>query len=478
MSTILNTQLAVLGAGPGGYAAAFLAAARGISTLLIDSDPAPGGVCLQRGCIPSKALLHAVRLIGDAREAERMGVSFAPPRIDLERLRHWKAEVITRLTTGLANQCRLRGVGWLQGSGRFLDSATLEVTRPDRETVRVAFEKAIVATGSRPARLSGIDMTLPGMMDSTRALALEEIPATLMVVGGGNIGLELGTVYAALGSRVQMVEATSGLLPGVDRDLVRPVAARIGKLYAGVTLNARIRTITSTAAGLRAEVADESGQSVCHEVERILVATGRVAWCEHLGLENTRACCNERGELQVDAGMMSGDPAILAIGDVTGGPMLAHKAAWQARVAVDTLTGAPPPSRMPLIPAVTYTDPELAWAGLLETEARARGIPIRAVRFPWAASGRAQTLERTDGVTKLILDPATGTILGAGVAGVGAGELIAALVLAMEQKATAQDLAHVVHPHPTLSETFMEAAELFTGQCVHYHAPPRPETRS
>ncbi|MBF0127167.1 MAG: dihydrolipoyl dehydrogenase [Magnetococcales bacterium] len=472
---MLNTQIVVIGAGPGGYAAAFLAAGRGFQTLLIDSDAAPGGVCLHRGCIPSKALLHAVRLLTDTRDAEKMGLHFAPPRIDLDRLRAWKEGIVTRLTSGLANQCRLRGVTWMRGTARFLDSTTLELSQPGEEPRSITFQKAILASGSRPVTIPAIDGTLPGVMDSTRALALDGVPASLLVAGGGNIGLELGSVYAALGTRVWVVESAAGILPGVDRDLVRPVAARLGALMAGVSVNAKITSVRPGESGLTVEVEEGLGQTrtVTHQVERVLVAAGRVAMSGHLGLENTRVVCNSRGEVQVDAGMSTADPAILAIGDVVGAPMLAHKAAMQARFAVATLAGEPPPSKAPIIPVVTYTDPELAWAGLMETEARNQGLPVRAVRFPWAASGRAQTLERTDGVTKLVLEPTTGRILGVGITGPGAGELIAAAVLAMEKGATARELAHIVHPHPTLSETFMEAADVFLGHCVHYHAPAR-----
>ncbi|MBF0179984.1 MAG: dihydrolipoyl dehydrogenase [Magnetococcales bacterium] len=468
-----HTQIAVIGAGPGGYAAAFLAAGRGMQTTLIDAEAAPGGVCLHRGCIPSKALLHAVKLLTETREAEKIGLHFAPPRIDLERLRGWKEEVVQRLTNGLAQQCRARGVTWLQGTARFLNSTTLELRRPDQEPQPITFDKAIIATGSRPAAIPGVAMDLPGVMDSSQALRLDAIPASLLVIGGGNIGLELGTVYAALGTRVWVVEAGPGILPGLDRDLVRPVAARLGKIMAGVTVNARIVALTPNGTGLEVVVADGEGRETTHEVERVLVAAGREVVSHGLGLENTRVTRNARGEIQVSAGMMTEDPAILAIGDVTGGPMLAHRAAMQARFAVASLAGYPPPHRQPIIPAVTYTDPELAWAGLLEAEARAKGIETRAVRFPWAASGRAHTLERTDGVTKLVLDPSSGAILGVGITGPGAGELIAAAVVAMEKGATAQDLAHMVHPHPTLSETFAEAADLFLGHCVHYHAPAR-----
>ncbi|MBF0613616.1 MAG: dihydrolipoyl dehydrogenase [Magnetococcales bacterium] len=466
-------QVVVIGAGPGGYTAAFLAAGQGMRTLLVDPD-LPGGVCLQRGCIPSKALLHAARIISESAQATHMGIHFPPPAIDLARLRTWKEEVVTRLTSGLAQQCQLRGVTRIQGMAHLLSSQHIRVESANSPPADITAERIILATGSTPTPLPGVDWHLPGVMDSTRALALETIPASLLVIGGGNIGLELGSVYAALGSRVCLIEAADGILPGADRDLVRPLAARLTKIFASIQTATRVIGVEPlTRDRLRVQVEDQTGQQTTHEVERLLVATGRIPMCAIPGLDATQVTCNAHGAIEVDAGMRTADPAILAIGDVTGGPMLAHKAAAQARIAVATLMGEPPPRRFPILPGVTYTDPEVAWAGLTETQARQQGIPVRAVRFPWAASGRAHTLERTEGVTKWILEPDTGRILGVGICGVGAGELISEGVLAMEQGLIIQDVAHTVHPHPSLSETLMESAEIFFGQCIHFHAPPR-----
>ncbi|MBF0627824.1 MAG: dihydrolipoyl dehydrogenase [Magnetococcales bacterium] len=470
---MMHAQVVVVGAGPGGYSAAFLAAGRGLATVLIDADPAPGGVCLHRGCIPSKALLHAARVISESAAAAQMGIQFAPPRIDLDQLRAWKEQVVTRLTSGLAQQCQLRGVTRIPGQARLLGSNQLEIAREGEAPLRISADHIILATGSRPAPLPGIRELPPGVMDSTDALALETIPASLLVVGAGNIGLELGSAYAVLGARVRVVEAANGILPGADRDLIRPLATRLNSLLDALILQARVVSLAAIPNGVRVEVMEASGQVTCHEVEKVLIATGRTPASDIPGLEQTRVTLDERGAIQVDAAMRTADPAILAIGDVTGGAMLAHKASAQARVAVATLAGEDPPAHAPVLPAVTYTDPEVAWAGLTETAARAQGIAVRALRFPWAASGRAHTLERTEGVTKWICDPVTGRILGVGICGVGAGELLAEGVLAMEQGLTLQELAHCVHPHPTLSETLMEAAEIFSGQCVHFHAPVR-----
>ncbi len=468
-----TTDIAVIGAGPGGYAAAFLAADHGFSVTLIDPEAHPGGVCLHRGCIPSKALLHASRLLEEAREGAHMGIRFGEPVIDLARLRSWKGEVVQRLTGGLGDQSRRRGITYIQGRAHFLDSRRLEVQPTGGDAPRqLGFRHAILATGSRPAGIPGLAADLPGVMDSTAALALETIPKSLLVVGGGNIGLELGTVYASLGSRVSVVEMTAGLLPGADRDLVRPLAKRLAGRLAAIHLKTRVITLEPGDDGLQVTLAGENGRSRTETFEKILIATGRLPNSESLGLERTRVRL-DRGLVRVDAAMKSDDPNILAIGDLIGGPMLAHKAAYEARIAVATLADVSPPPADPVIPAVTYTDPELAWAGLTESAARQRKVPVRAARFPWGASGRAHTLERTEGITKLVLDPDSERILGMGVVGAGAGELIAAGVQAINNGLTARQLSEIIHPHPTLSETVMESAEVFLGHCVHFHAPKR-----
>ncbi|MBF0462176.1 MAG: dihydrolipoyl dehydrogenase [Magnetococcales bacterium] len=465
-----STQVAILGAGPSGYTAAFLAAAHGFSTVLVDAAAQPGGVCLQRGCIPSKALLHVARLLLETREAASMGLQFAPPVVDLERVRTWKAEVVQRLTQGLGEQCQRRGVTFIQGQGRLLDDHTLLVQRADGGEERLAFAQCILATGSRPAGLPGLDPTLPGILDSTQALALTAIPRTLLVVGGGNIGLELGTVYAALGSAVSVVEMAEGLLPGADRDLVRPVAQRLARLFASVQTNTRVVAVQAEEGGLRVTL--QSGETRTEQqVERLLVATGRLPNSQSLGLE-TVGIVPERGFVSVGADKRTAVPHILAIGDLIGGPLLAHKAAHDARMAVATLLGRPPAGQR-VMPAVTYTDPEVAYAGLTETAARQQGITVRTVRFPWAASGRAHTLERTEGLTKWVVDPQSERVLGVGIVGVNAGELLATGVQAIERGLTVGEVAQTIYPHPTLAETLLESAEVFAGECVHYYAPRR-----
>ncbi|MEO5339631.1 MAG: dihydrolipoyl dehydrogenase [Magnetococcus sp. MYC-9] len=466
----LSAQVVVLGAGPGGYAAAFLAAGHGFSTILVDADSQPGGVCLQRGCIPSKALLQVARLLLESREAATMGLCFAPPTLDLHRMRAWKDEVVQRLMHGLAEQCQRRGVHFVQGQGRLLDAHTLLVTGPDGTEQRLAFLHCILATGSRPAGLPWLDLALPGILDSTQALALTQIPRTLLVVGGGAIGLELGTVYAALGSAVSVVEMGDGLLPGVDRDLVRPLAQRLARLFSSVQTNSRVVALQAEAEGF--QVTLQSGELQSEQwADALLIATGRWPNSQHLGLEAVGVAL-EHGFVPVGPDMRTTVPHILAIGDLIGGPMLAHKASDDARRAVATLLGQPPVGPR-VVPAVVYTDPEVACAGLTETAARQQGIAVKTVRFPWAASGRAHTLERSEGLSKWLVDPRSERILGVGIVGVHAGELLAQGVQAIEQGLTIRQVAQTVHPHPTLSETLLESAEVFFGESVHYYAPRR-----
>lgn len=466
-----KNQVVVVGAGPGGYAAAFLAARHGFATTLIDPDVNPGGVCLHRGCIPSKALLHVAKLITTHQEAEKIGLNFSTPVVDLPKIRSWKQEVVARLTRGLGNQCQQRGVKFIRGMARFLDNNTLEVDNFDGGKQKLSFKHAILATGSRPSLIPGLDHQQHGIMDSTQALELETIPSSLLVVGGGNIGLELGTVYAALGSMVSIVEMTNHLLPGADRDMVRPVAQKMARIAQSIQTNTRITQLHSKEN--RVHVTLQKDETSHEEIfERVLIAIGRTPNGDKLSLENTDVVL-DRGCVQVGPDMRTSVKNILAIGDLIGGPMLAHKASWDAKVAINTLLGKPAPTKKSIIPSVTYTDPELAYAGLTETQARKQGIKVKAARFPWAASGRAHTLERTDGTTKWVVDPKTERILGVGMCGYSAGELIAQGVMAIEQGLTIKDITETIFPHPTLSETLLEAADVFMGESVHYYAPKR-----
>ena len=465
------TQLAVIGGGPGGYAAAFLAADLGMQVTLIDQEPNPGGVCLYRGCIPSKALLHVAKVLEDARQATHWGVTFAAPTIDVGKLRNWKDGVIRKLTGGLGDLCKRRGVAFVQGRATFVDATTLSVQASQGEEQHLTFAHAIVATGSRPSTLPHLTLDSPRLLDSTSALTLSDIPRTLLVIGGGYIGLEMGSVYAALGTQVSVVEMTSGLLPGVDRDLVNILSTRLKQSLAAVMLNTTVVAIHEESNGIRVTFEGTEVREPQQVFDKVLVAVGRRPNAQGLGLEHTRVEITPRGFITVDAQRRTAEPTIYAIGDVAGEPMLAHKASHEGRAAVKAIAGHQVAFEPHAIPAVVFTDPEIAWCGLTETQARQEGRAVEVVRFPWGASGRATTLDRNDGVTKLILDPSTRRILGVGITGSGAGELIAEGVLAVEMAALASDLALSIHPHPTLSETLMEAAEVVFGQSTHVYRP-------
>jgi dihydrolipoamide dehydrogenase len=472
MTRSSSYELVVLGGGPGGYAAAFYAADLGMRVGLVDLEENPGGVCLYRGCIPSKALLHMARLMHETAAAEKMGVSFGRPAIDLEQLRAWKDSVVTRQTGGLGQLVKARKITHVRGIGRLTAPHTIEVDCSDGEKEIVTFEAAILATGSRPASIPAFEIGSERVLDSTGALALEDIPKTMLVVGGGYIGLELGSVYAALGTKVSVVEMMPGLLPGADRDLVRVLEKRVKSDFETVMVNTRVAAIKELKSGIKVTFEGDDAPDPA-TYEKVLVSVGRRPNSDGLGLENTAVTLDERGFIQVDERMRTREPDIYAIGDVVGDPMLAHKASHEARVAVEAVRGEKTAFDPAAIPAVIFTDPEIAWAGLTETEAKEKGIEVKVAKFPWGASGRATTLERNDGLTKLVIDPKSNRVLGVGIAGVGAGDLIAEGVLAIEMAALASDLAHTIHPHPTLSETVMEAAEVFFGLSSHVYRPKR-----
>ena len=453
-------KIVVLGGGPGGYAAAFLAADRGMDVTLIDVEKKPGGVCLHRGCIPSKALLHIAHLINETKEAKAWGVDFGEPKVDLDVVRNWKNQVIDKMATGLLQLCKQRKVEFVSGKGLFKDSQTIEV-----DGKFFSFDHCILATGSRPIQPFQKNSNL---IDSTGALDLESVPEKLLVIGGGYIGLEMGSVYAALGSQVTIVEMMDRLLTGVDRDLVRPLQHRIKKQFEAILLSTKVGEIKQTESKIHVTLENESGteQKV---FDRVLVSEGRAPNTDALGLENTNVKLNEKGFVVADSQQKTSDPNIYAIGDVIGGAMLAHKATHEAKIAVEVLDGKNSDFNNRVIPAVVFTDPEIAWAGLTETESQAQGRKISIAKFPWGASGRAQTLGRGEGMTKLIIDPKSEKIIGVGLTGAGAGELISEGVLAIETGTKAKDLALAIHPHPTLSETLMEAADVFYGTATHIY---------
>ncbi len=467
----IKTEIVVVGAGPGGYAAAFYAADLGKKVLLIERDKRLGGVCLNRGCIPSKALLHATHQITSARESDHRGITFAAPTVDLAKLRAWKESILTKLGSGVAQLAKMRNVQVIQGKAYFEGSQTLRVENEQGQQF-VNFDTAIVAVGSLPALPKAFDLGNPRVMTSTEALEIEDIPEHLLVVGGGYIGMEMGTVYAALGSKVTVVEALDNILAGADPDLARPVVAAAKKAFKEIRLKARVNKMSTVGKQIKVEM-EFDGKKVEELYDRVLVSVGRAANSGDLGLENTKVVLDEKGFIKVNAKQQTDDPHIYAIGDIAGGILLAHKAHKEGRIAVEVINGEDSINQDIVMPAVVFTDPELAWCGLTEAEAKARGIKYEVSKFPWAASGRALSFDRTDGVTKMLIDPDSERVLGVGICGAGAGELIAEAVLAMEMGATAEDIALTVHPHPTLSETLMECAEAFYGHATHTIAKKR-----
>lgn len=468
-----NKNIVVIGAGPGGYAAAFLAADLGMNVTLIDKEKNPGGVCLYRGCIPSKALLHVAKLINETHEAKDWGIEFSEPKIDLDKLRNWKSSVVAKMTGGLGILSKQRKINYIQGKASFLNSSTLKIEKESGEVENFSFEKAIIATGSIIATIPSLQINSSRVLNSTTALDLLVIPKTLLVIGGGYIGLELGSVYSALGTKVSVVEMMPGLLPGADRDLVVHLSKRLEKSFDKIMLDSKVVEMKEESDGLLVKIQYKNGEIAEHKYDYALMSIGRKPDTTGLGLENTKVKTNQRGWINVNEQMRTDDPEIYAIGDIVGEPMLAHKASHEGRVAVESIAGHKVAFEPKAIPAVVFTDPEIAWAGLTETQARDKVIKYEVVKFPWAASGRATTLGRSDGVTKILVDPDTQRILGVGICGPGAGELIAEGVLAIEMGANITDLKLTIHPHPTLSETLMEAAEVFFGQSTHIYRPKR-----
>jgi dihydrolipoamide dehydrogenase len=473
----MHSPLVVLGAGPGGYAAAFLAADEGLEVTLVEADPRLGGTCLLRGCIPSKALLHVARVIAEVDELRHdWGVEYSSPKLDIDKIRARKDKVITTLSGGLKQLAKRRNVKVITARGIFENSTTLRLEGDDKsipDDKTLTFDHCILATGSTPAMPPAFNIGSDRVMDSTGALALADLPESLLVIGGGYIGLEMGTVYAQLGAKVSVVELLDGLLPGADRDLVKPLHKRLTTLFGDrIYLNTKVGSL-----GLRdnkVEVAFEGpGKFGAEQFDRVLISVGRRPNSKGFGLENTQVEINAKGFVIVDSQQRTADPHILAIGDVAGEPMLAHKATHEGRVAAEVVAGKPAAFEPLAIPAVVFTDPEIAWCGLTEEQAKKNGRKYEAAVYPWAASGRAIALGRTEGLTKFLVDPDTERILGVGIVGSGAGELIAEAALAIEMGCEATDLAATIHPHPTLGETIMNAADTFFGTATEIYKPKR-----
>ena len=473
----MSHHVAVIGAGPGGYAAAFYAADLGLKVTLIDNEKNPGGVCLYRGCSPSKALLHVAKVLDEAKHAKDWGIEFAAPKIDINKVRDYKNRVVEKLTSGTGQVAKLRKVTYIQGWATIVDAKTISVKKADGGEETVSVDYMILATGSTPTKIPSLSIDSPRVLDSTTALDLPEILKTMLVVGGGYIGLELGSVYAALGTKVSVVEMTPGLLPGADRDLVKILAQRVEKIYDKIMLSTKVTSVTEVKSGGAATgvTVTFEGEGAPKEVtyDYVLFAIGRRPNATIAGLNKTQVKVDAKGFIETDGQRRTAEPTIFAIGDVAGEPMLAHKASHEARVAVEAIEGHQAMFEPAAIPAVVFTDPEIAWAGLTEADAEKQGIKVEVAKFPWPASGRAIAIDRVDGMTKLLIDPATERILGVGIVGSGAGELIAEGVLAIEMGATASDVKLTIHAHPTLSETVMEAAEMFFGQATHVYKPKR-----
>ena len=470
-SADLHAEVLVLGSGPGGYTAAFRAADLGKKVVLIERHATLGGVCLNVGCIPSKALLHAAKVVTEAEEMSHAGIAFGKPKVDIDKLRGWKDAVVGRLTKGLTGLAKQRKVTTLQGVGKFESPHQIAVETAEG-TKRVSFDFCIIAAGSRVAQLPGFPYDDPRLIDSTGALALADIPRRLLVIGGGIIGLEMACVYDALGAKVTVVELADGLIPGADRDLIRPLAKRIEKRYEAIYLNTKVAKLEPRPEGL---LATFDGEVKPREqmFNRVLMAVGRRPNGAEIGAERAGVAVDARGFIAVDKQQRSNVPHIFAIGDVCGEPMLAHKATHEAKVAAETIAGHKVGFDAMTIPSVAYTDPEVAWMGLTETEAKKQGIAYEKASFPWAASGRALSIGRDEGMTKLLYDRDTKRILGAGIVGVNAGELIAELVLALEMGADMEDIGLSIHPHPTLSETPFFAAEMALGSITDLYLPKK-----
>lgn len=460
-----KTDVVVLGAGPGGYAAAFYASARGKNVILIEKEDSLGGVCLNRGCIPSKALIHATEVMHEAVHSSHRGITFAAPTIDLEKMRDWKNGIISKLSNGIKGLAKKRKVEVISGRGYFEDTHLLRVETETGQTF-IEFEHAIIATGSHPMVPAAFDLGNPRIMTSTEALELNDIPESLLVVGGGYIGMELGTVYAYLGSSVVMVEAMDSILAGADADLARPVSRKAKENFKELRLSTKVKSMSTKGKKILVEM-EFNGEMITESYDKVLVSIGRRPNSDNLGLKQIGVSVDDKGYISVDKQQRTSLSHIYAIGDVSGGILLAHKASNDAKVAVDAFLGEASTTEHRIIPAVVFTDPEVAWCGLTESEAKQKGIKVNVAKFPWGALGRALTLDRPDGLTKLILEPETDRILGVGIVGVGAGDLISEGMVAVEMGATAEDLADIIHPHPTLSESIMESAESFFGTSAH-----------
>ncbi len=467
MSENKTYELVIIGAGPGGYRAAFMAADLGLDVTLIDPEANPGGVCLYRGCIPTKALLHVAKIKMDAEHAGEMGLNFTVSKLDIEKLRNWKNGVVEKLTGGLGQLVKARKINYIKGFAKFKNSKTLIVSVDGKEEKEISFKNVIIATGTKPAELPGINTDDPRIMYSKQSLELDEIPGRLLIIGAGYIGLEMSTIYNALSAQVSIVDISDYFLSGSDKDLIRVLRKANEHTFKDVFLETKVTSITKRKDGLRVEFEDKQGKNFSKQYDKVLVAVGQKPNTDSLALENTSVERDKEGFIKVNTQQKTSENGIYAIGDITGPPLLAHKASYEGRVAAEVIAGKKAANDTSVIPAVIYTEPEIAICGLSEIQAKEKGIDYKVVKFPWSASGRALAMNENSGFTKLLVHPDTERILGAGIVGKNAGDMIAELALAMEMAATADDVALTIHPHPTLSETIMEAAEMFYGHPAH-----------
>ncbi len=460
-------ELVIIGAGPGGYRAAFMAADLGLSVTLVDPEINPGGVCLYRGCIPTKALLHLAKIKKDAEHASEMGINFTVSEVDVEKVRNWKNSVVKKLTGGLGQLVKARKINYIRGFARFLDSKTLEIEESKGGKQKIAFRNAIIATGVKPIHLPGIDMENPLIMNSAESLELNNIPGSLLVIGGGYIGLEMATIYHAFNTEVSIAELTDNFMPGMDNDLVETYKKTGKDMFKDIFLETKVAAIKKEKERLKVEFEDKQGKKFSKKYDKVLIAVGQQPNTEKLGLENLSLEKDEKGFIKVNERQQTSEKNIYAIGDIAGQPLLAHKASYEGRVAAEVIAGKKAANDAHAIPAVIYTEPEIATCGLSEKEAKEKNLKYKVVKFPWPASGRAVAMNAGAGFTKLIVNTENERILGAGIVGKNAGDMIAELVVAIEMGATAEDVALSIHPHPTLSETIMEAAEMFYGHPAH-----------
>ncbi|MFP4471042.1 MAG: dihydrolipoyl dehydrogenase [Bacteroidales bacterium] len=460
-----KAQLAIIGAGPGGYAAAFHAADLGIEVTLIDPNENPGGVCLYHGCIPTKALLHFAEMKREAYAARQFGLDFQSVSVNVDKLRQWKGRVVKKLTGGLGQLTKARKINYVRAYAKFIDQNTLELEDLDGKKTQLSFEKAIVATGARAASLPGAEFDHDTIMNAQSALELKDVPDRMLIVGGGYIGLEMGTIYHALGTKVKIVEMTPGIMPGMDRDLIEVVEKELKEVLNGARFETKVKLVEKTESGIRATLENKDGETEVEQFDKMLIAVGEVPNTEKLGLDKAGVETDDKNFVKVNEFRQTSAKHIYAIGDITGEPLLAHKASHEGKVASEHIAGKKTAYEPEAIPAIVFVG--LAWTGLMERDAEAQGRKVKVTKFPWSASGRAATLGKKYGLTKLIIDPETDRLLGAGFAGYRSDSLVPEATLAIEMGAVAKDLELTIHPHPTLSETIMEAAEMYYGQAIH-----------